>query len=298
MVYPTTTQYALASTNLEEAYLVWWNASKESRNWAPARDSSEVNMKAVKWLVIVPIVVLLSLLGCSNPSWATPISNTLEPSEIATTRPISSGDPIPPMYANWLKPAKVTISNFYAGAVAEYPITFHNAKQTATEQKRVATGDKDTIAEVPLNSAGLYQNDIRNVIEVASDNPSDLLQVKAYDSHANSLMIVGFVSNSNRIITITYKPMTAYAVYYKLPDVGVVTESARAAQDWVIVANPTLVLAPLETVDDSISLSMPADAKLPDKTWEFWVGVTEVSQTSGTAVSIELVSRWVVQMKG
>lgn len=248
-------------------------------------------MKAVKWLIFIPVIVFAS---CSSQSWA----NNITMPDIKTTE-IKSVDtsPTPPMYSNWLKPSKVTVSNFHAGAVAEYPITFHNAKQTTTDQKRVTTEINETIAEIPLSSAGLYQNDINNVIEILSDNPKENLRVKAYDSKTNALMISGFIPNTTRILTITYKPMTAYQVYFKLPDTYIPTESAKMAQEWVIVANPTLVLSPLETVDDIVSISMPADAKVPDKNWEFWIGVSEVKNAGGMAVSIELASRWIVNMK-
>lgn len=251
-------------------------------------------MKGLKWLVCIP---LLAFVGCANqPSWANTTLPTSEP-VTTTSKPITD-EPIPPMYANWLKPSKVTISNFHAGAVAEYPITFHNAKQTTTEQKRVTTEDKETIAEIPISSAGLYQNDIKNVIEILSDNPKEDLRVNAYDSKTNGLMISGFIPNTTRIMTITYKPMTAYQVYFKLPDTYAPKDSARIAQNWVLVANPTLVMSPLETTDDMVSISMPSDAKLPDKNWEFWIGVSEITNTGGTQVSVELVSRWVVNMKG
>jgi hypothetical protein len=262
-------------------------------------------MKALKWLILIPVMGLMSFIGCANQSsWAgTYTPESITPSRLPAitqpAQPTRSQDamPEPPMYSNWLSPAKVTISNFHSGAVAEYPITFHNAKQITTDQKQVTTEDKETIAEIPLNSAGLYQDDIANVTGITSNNPNEQLRVTAYDKKVNSLMISGFLPNTTRILTMTYKPMTAYSVYFRYPDVGAPSESVKIAHDWVIVADPTLVMSPLETTNDMVSISMPSDAKVPDSSFEFWIGVTENTKAGGTALSIELVSRWIVNMK-
>ena len=66
------------------------------------------------------------------------------------------------------------------------------------------------------------------------------------------------------------------------------------AQDWVIIADPTPVLAAKETKDVLIALEMPKGAKAPDK-WEFWVVVKDNSQTG--MVQTELACRWLITMK-
>jgi hypothetical protein len=207
-------------------------------------------------------------------------------------------DTNPPMYSNWLSPTKVIISNFHAGATAEYQITFHNAKQTTTDQKEVTTVDNDYQVDFPLDSAGLLLNDISSITEVNSDNPLDKLILVSYDSMNNTVLIGGLISNSVRIITLTYKPMTSYVVCARMPDTSY-TESAKMVlgSGLISVSNPTLVLAPLETDNDTIIISLPNDVTLNDKEWEFWVGVYEVSRSSGVSISGELVSRWIVQMK-
>jgi len=39
----------------------------------------------------------------------------------------------PPADKTWISPGKVNVGNFYPGARAEYPITIHNGKDTATK---------------------------------------------------------------------------------------------------------------------------------------------------------------------
>ncbi len=251
------------------------------------------------------VLLALGLIGCTPASVPIP-SATTNPTVIVSSPPSqaviatpSSPQlvPSPPQLSNWLSPAKVIISNFHSGATAEYLITFHNAKQMTTDQKRVTTGDRETAAEIPLNSAGLYLDNISSVVSVSSDNPREQLQVIAYNKSANSIMISGFLTNSTRVLTTSYKPMTAYSVYFQLPDTGTPTATARMAQDWVMITDSTLVMSPLETVTDLVSVSMPDNVTAADKQWEFWIGVSEDSKSSGVGLSLVLVSRWLVNMR-
>ena len=66
-------------------------------------------------------------------------------------------------------------------------------------------------------------------------------------------------------------------------------------QDWVIIADPTPVLAPKETRAISIVLEMPEDATAPGKLWEFWISVKDTTQTG--MVVTELCSRWCVSQR-
>jgi hypothetical protein len=67
-----------------------------------------------------------------------------------------------------------------------------------------------------------------------------------------------------------------------------------AAEDWVIIDDPTPVLAPKETRDVLIAVEMPEDAQAPPK-WEFWIAVKDITQTG--MVQTELACRWLVEMK-
>jgi len=87
-----------------------------------------------------------------------------------------------------------------------------------------------------------------------------------------------------------------FAVSYRVPDyVAEGFEKAPPeAQDWVIIADPTPVLAPKETKDILVFLDMPKTAKIESKKWEFWIAVME--QTGGMVVT-EMCSRWLVSMR-
>jgi hypothetical protein len=66
------------------------------------------------------------------------------------------------------------------------------------------------------------------------------------------------------------------------------------AEDWVIIADPTPVIAAKDTKTVVIAVEMPKGAKAPDK-WEFWVVVKDSSQTG--MVQTELACRWLITMK-
>jgi len=89
-----------------------------------------------------------------------------------------------------------------------------------------------------------------------------------------------------------------FLVYYRVPDhvPEDITKAPDTVQDWVIIADPTPVLAPYETRDILVVLEMPGTAKDPAPKWEFWVGVKDNSQSG--MVQTELCCRWLVSMRG
>ncbi|MCJ7805209.1 hypothetical protein MUP46_01015 [Patescibacteria group bacterium] len=98
------------------------------------------------------------------------------------------------------------------------------------------------------------------------------------------------VHNGNSLpakFAVTYREPSYVAPGYEKPPVG--------AQDWVIVADPTPVLAPRETRDILVVLEMPKDVTNYPMKWEFWISVMDNSQ-AGT-VTTELCSRWLVSMR-
>lgn len=66
-------------------------------------------------------------------------------------------------------------------------------------------------------------------------------------------------------------------------------------QDWVMIVDPTPVLAPKETKDILVTLEMPEDVEVFAPQWEFWVSVIDTTQ--GGVVRTELCSRWLVSMR-
>jgi hypothetical protein len=89
---------------------------------------------------------------------------------------------------------------------------------------------------------------------------------------------------------------TEFSITYKAPgNTNDGYDSAPAeAQDWVIIADPTPVLAAKETKEVLIAVEMPEGAEAPEQ-WEFWVAVKDISQTG--MVQTELACRWLVTMK-
>jgi hypothetical protein len=89
----------------------------------------------------------------------------------------------------------------------------------------------------------------------------------------------------------------SFLVAYRYPDnVGEgYVKPAKEVQDWVIIADPTPVLAPYETREILIVLEMPEDAAVFTPKWEFWISVIDTTQTG--MVKTELCSRWLVAMR-
>lgn len=89
----------------------------------------------------------------------------------------------------------------------------------------------------------------------------------------------------------------SFAVSYRYPDhVGEdCVKPIEGVEDWVIIADPTPVLAPKETREILIVLAMPSDAAVFAPKWEFWISVIDTTQTG--MVQTELCSRWLVTMR-
>jgi len=94
----------------------------------------------MKKLAIALIVLSLLLAGCAgSKSPVPPMPVPLTPAETAPM-PETNGTPSPvilhkepPEDMTWISPGKVNVSNFYAGARAEYEMLVHNGKDEATE---------------------------------------------------------------------------------------------------------------------------------------------------------------------
>ena len=73
---------------------------------------------------------------------------------------------------------------------------------------------------------------------------------------------------------------------YDMPQIG--------AQSWIIIADPTPVLAPKETRDILIVLAVPSGVKISSQQWEFWISIIEQGQGQ---IQTEMCSRWLVSMR-
>ena len=89
-------------------------------------------------IICIPIIIFTSCSSCSNSvptSTIKPtIQPTLTPARISQVTPIATPDNYtPPTDNHWISPPRVQISNFYAGATAEWPLTIYNGNANNTE---------------------------------------------------------------------------------------------------------------------------------------------------------------------
>lgn len=238
------------------------------------------------------VVIMLSAVGCAQPSYT---SSPEPPVPHAPPTPtIPPGDKPPPEDMTWISPGKVMVSNFYPGARAEYPLLIHNGNDYTTEQKLVTTEKGETLVLVTLSNPlfGDYSD-----IQVGSSLIGDRPAVLTYTEDTQGIIITGLLENHERILTVTYKYFATFEIKYRYPDhVGEdYVKPPEETQDWVIIADPTPVIAPKETREILIVLAMPEDAAVFAPEWEFWISVRDTTQTG--MVQTELCSRWLVCMR-
>lgn len=258
-------------------------------------------MKPIKRLTAGALILVLCLISTSC-AVNTPFS-TLTP--VSTPTPISGIEP-PPIERNWISPAIVQVANFYPGATAEWAIQVHNGYTVAVDKYLVTTDPNEYSAWIHLKKI-LKKGDVANVIDILSTDKYDVatgevLTAISYNSVTNEIKIEGFKSDFARYLTIKYdhQSSTTYSVYYRNPDTVKAGYSAppAGAQSWIIIADPSPVLAPYETREVMVTLAMPSKAVAPDK-WSFWVGVSEkASAGAGVAITLELASTWLIDMRG
>lgn len=231
-------------------------------------------------------ILIVGIAGCSGVSSYTPIEN------IGNTENIERE---PPKDVTWISPAKVMIGNFHAGARAEYPITIHNGNSIQNERKVIETEVGETTASIPLNMR-LHNSDLASIINLYSDNTKDNLQAQSFSNIGNSLTISGFNPADTRIMTIVFTPDTMFNVGFSYPDWAEINyrNAIKDVCDWIVVTDPTPVLAPFETRDVIVAIDMPVEAVAPMSQYEFWIIITQ--QQTGT-VQTQLASRWIVTMR-
>jgi hypothetical protein len=198
----------------------------------------------------------------------------------------------PPDDTTWISPGKVEVGNFHAGGTAEWPLVLHNGASYAVEAKKITTDAGETEAEIPVKRKPYATSGIT----FQSDIPETL---KAIAVTETGIRIGGFTPGVTRTVSITYPYYSTFAVKARIPDESLsgYQPAPAAYQDWVIVADPTPVLAPRETRNIVVSLALPPDVKLPPdlKKWEFWITVVESGTT--TNIQTELASRWLITMR-
>lgn len=196
----------------------------------------------------------------------------------------------------WVSPAEVKIGNLYPGATAEWNLRIHNGNDASIEEEMYSmiTDPEETVVDLNIKSP-LANEDINKVV-IISDNKKDNLVIISYNSNDRSLKISGFQPQAKRILTVKYKSWTGFFVEYLVSDEkrpGYALAPIEA-KDWVIIEDSTPVLAPKETKEVLISISIPNDAVVKDNKWEFW---TVAGERSGGTVQIQMATRWLVEMR-
>jgi len=257
----------------------------------------------IKRLILTGLLVLLT--GCSNGytyegNTTTPAAS-VETKSPTTTKPSSPTTKLidtekrPPETTTWISPGKVLIGNFYRGAEAEYPITIHNGGTTGTDTKKVTTDPGETEADISLNSL-LSRNSLKSIDRLSSDNSKDTLVPVSYNPDTG-LKIRGFSPADTRVLVMQYQADTKFTIEVKPPDWAdqAYVDEIKEVVDWIIIVDPTPVLAPLETREIMVQIKMPFNSKITMKQLEFWTVV--VSDQKGQ-VQVALATRWIITMRG
>ena len=253
------------------------------------------------------VAVLLFLTGCSGS-----IINPVTPSQTTTTSTISTTSTnsttttkISNIDAeaearlindNWVSPAEVKIANYYPGAKAEWAIRIHNGNdaEIRKEAYRVGTEANETVVPIKVKfpiAAADYTK-----VTVTSDNTGETLIPTAYNEETTEVTISGFLPEVTRVITLTYTAWTEYLVDYETPNRTREGYSGPQveAEDWIIIADTTPVLAPKETREILVTLAIPKGATVEADKWEFWTSVTAQGQGN---IQTEMATRWLVTMR-
>lgn len=228
------------------------------------------------------MIIMLVLSGCTSPNpvdkipLATKTTSDVATSVITSTTSTTKYKESPSdtearlVNQNWVSPAEINIGNYYAGARAEWKIKVHNGNDAMPqyESYRVGTEPNETIAPIKIKLP-LAGNDYTKV-NIISDNTGETLIATGYNSATKEVMISGFLPLTTRIITISYIAWTAFAIEYNAPTnprEGYSLPPAEA-QDWVIIADATPVLAPKETREILVTLGIPKEATVtPIQVW-------------------------------
>lgn len=200
----------------------------------------------------------------------------------------------PPYDVTWLSPGKVEVDNYYPGGRAEWELTIHNGNiDDVTDAKLVTTEDDETSFSVKLKYR-LYGE--ASTVKIVSDADESPVPV-SYNPDTQELTIKDCLPGTTRKLEFTYPRETEYSVSVRLPDN--VWEGYQNApenyRNWIKISNSRPVLIPGETVNVMIALEAPKSVTIDPDKWEFWVTLVEAGPAS--MISIELCSRWLVDMK-
>ncbi len=209
-----------------------------------------------------------------------------------TTIACSKNQTTPSENQAWINPGKVKINNYYAGRQVNWELTIHNNNNryyVDTVDITTSAGEMEVL--VPLKAKPFGDlNDIK-----ISSSLNENLKIESYIEEKKSLNISGFKANCTRQISLTYPYFTQYSLYCRAPDNPLEGYKSIVNNEWISFSDKSPIMAPGETRDVTVVLNTVKETQLPDKKWEFWIGVKEVGNKN--TISVELCSRCLITMK-
>ena len=192
---------------------------------------------------------LLALAGCVEA-----LGEPVEPMPLPTPTVSSQEE------TSWISPPKVTVTNFYAGAEADWDITIYNGHVYETVRKRVTTESGETVASIPL-TARVHGAKLDSVV-LLSDDVADNLKADSYSG--DMLVVSGFAPSTTRMMSIQYECDSRYTVAFDYPTWAdeQYRQRIRDVANWVTVSEPDPLLQPRETKKVSVVLKMPSDVNV------------------------------------
>ena len=252
----------------------------------------------MKIAIAISLVLLtLVLVGCSSYTYPTNTPATTTTKTTITVLSQKENETEARLYNdNWVSPAEINVSNYYAGATAEWKIRVHNGNDATPQYESCSVGTEPNETIVPIKLKSPLAGGDYAKATVISDNPSDKLIPVAYSSQTKELTISGFVPNVTRIITISYIAWTEYKIDYSIPSKLRYGYSMPQIETsgWVVFSDMIPVLAPKETREITVTLAMPKGTLSVNDKWEFWVTVMEQGQGN---IETRCAVRWLISMR-
>ncbi len=136
-------------------------------------------------------------------------------------------------------------------------------------------------------------------VESEPDIPSGQLQYSTWISPAK-VMVGNFYPGARAEYSIKihngYTGKSKFNIIWQAPNWASqeYAQTIQKVQSWVMIVDPSPVLEPLETRDIEIAITMPSEAIMPLKDFEFWI--TVIPEQEGM-VQTAMATRWLVTMR-
>lgn len=198
----------------------------------------------------------------------------------------------------WAVLGFVEISNYRPGAEVEQTIyLLNNIKTVVTEVKLITTFEDEREAEIPINRK-LHGNDVASIVEITSSLENEHLKAESYNFATGMLLISGFIPESIRTASLTYKYDSQFT--FSVTNDQTPRRGYRTAPDgiteWVTFDDPAPWVQPNAAKPVIVNLKTPENAELPNR-WEFWIVVADNPVGAQLNQQIEYKIPWTVDMR-